>query len=121
PYRAVGLERQAVLKAARNGHDRTQTAYLNRRGHSFVSGGVKVAIAQLTLAAPAPRPDCSIGLQGQAVLIAARNRRGSSQTAYLDRCSHSSVSGGVKVAIAQLAILAVAPRQRCGSRKRLGE
>src|SRR6187200_3473109 len=98
PDHAIGLERQVMIMTARNGHDRVQTADLNPRGRA---PRVKVAIAQLALIAEAPGPYCAVGLERQVMIITARNRRDSSQTAHLNRRGHD-----VKVAIAQLAIVA---------------
>src|SRR6185369_10619130 len=120
PDRSIGLERQAVPTASHpagsNRHDAAQTAYLDRRSHSLVSGRVKVAIAQLALIAVAPGPYCAVGLECQAVRSATSNRCDASQTAYLNRRSHSAIAVseiGVKVAIAQLAVVAASPSPYC--------
>src|SRR5260221_1500392 len=110
PDCAVGLERQAMNAAGSNRRDINQTAYLNRCRQSEVSGGVKVAIAQLAGLAFSPSPYCAVRFERQAVLPATRDRRDRSQTAHLNRRSHSLVPGGVKVAITQLARVAVTPR-----------
>src|SRR6185369_634768 len=113
PYCAVGLERQAVVVATSNRRDSSQSAHLNWRSHAVGGIGVKIAIAQLALDAVAPSPHCAVGLNRQAVPRAASNRRDSSQSAYSNRRSHPLVSGGVKVAIAQLAKGAQAPSPYC--------
>src|SRR5205814_208291 len=82
PDCTIGLERQAVVNAGRNRHDAAQTTDLNRRSRS---DRVKVAIAQLALDALTPSPYCTVGLERQALVLAASNRRDHSQTAYLNR------------------------------------
>src|SRR6266508_791387 len=91
---------------ARNRHHASQPTDLNGSSHSFVSGGVEVAIAQLAILAAAPSPDSSVGLERQAGVTTAPNRPDLTQLADLNWCSNE-----VKVAITQLAILAAAPRQ----------
>src|SRR5580765_2275743 len=79
PEGTIGLERQVMIRTARcNSDDRTQTNYLNRRGHALnlvrVKVAIKVAIAQLAIKAVAPSPHCAVGLERQEVPKAAGNR-----------------------------------------------
>src|SRR6185436_4430491 len=118
PDRTIGLERQVMIRTARrNGDDRTQTDYLNRRGHALnppcVKVAIKVPITQLAIQAVAPSPHFAVGLERQAVPKAACNRHDTAQTDYLNRRGQSFVSSGVKVAIAQLPSVAEAPGPYC--------